>query len=202
MSQNQHAPPIRPRRRGRSILLFLSITALLLVSAGAAAYWWHNRPITPVVLNATEQQSLNQKMEVVEKRNYQPGDKIITLSERELNALIHRNTGLGDKVKFELANNAIHAQIRTELDEDIPVIGGQVLKMKARFLLKDAHQHPAIILDDVTVWGISLPNVWLAELKGQNLIADLGITSEGNTSSSGIKDIQVTDGQIIIELAD
>jgi len=193
---------IAPRHRGRKILIIFAIFSLLLVSAGAAAYWWHNRPITPTVLSATEQQALDQKLAVTQKRSYQSGDKTITLTERELNALFHHNTNLGDKVKFELADNAIYARIRTELDEKIPVVGGQILKMKACFLLKDTEQHPAIILNDVTVWGISLPNAWLAELKGKNIIADLGIQSSKNSASSGIKDIQVHDGQITIELAD
>jgi len=192
--------PTRPRSRTRKALLILAALCLLLVTAGAATYWWHNRPITPTLLNAAEQQALDCKLEVAEKRSYQPGDKTITLTEREINALIHQNTGLGDKVKLELANDAIHARIRTELDEDIPIVGGQTLKMKARFLLKDADQHPAIILDDVTVWGISLPNAWLAELKGKNFVAELGLNLSADQSESGIKKIQVRDGKITIEL--
>ncbi len=193
---------ISPRHRGRKILLIFAIFSLLLVSAGVAAYWWNNRPITPTLLDAIEQQSLNQKLEVTQKRTYQSGDKSITLTEREVNALIHSNTGLGDKVKFELANDAIHARIRTELDEDIPVVGGRTLKMKARFLLKNADGHPAIILDDVTVWGISLPNAWLAEFKGKNLVEDLGFNVSEDHSTPGIKNIQVRDGEITIELAE
>ena len=186
--------------RTRKILIALAVIALLLVCAGATTYWWHNRPITPTLLNASEQLTLDRKLSVADKRSYQPGDKTITLTEREINALIHQNTGLGEKVKLELATDAIHARIRTVLDEDIPLVGGQTLKMKARFLLKDADQHPAIILDDVTVWGISLPNAWLAELKGKNLVAELGLNLSADQSASGIKNIQVRDGQITIEL--
>lgn len=191
--------------KGNQILLIIAVTALLLVSAGAATYWWHNRPISPTVLDAKEQKALDQKIEVAQKRSYQPGDKTISLSEREVNALFHHNTGLGDKVKFEFARHAIHARIQTKLDPDLPVMGGKTLKAKARFLLKDGNNHPAIILDDVTVWGISLPNAWLAELKGQNLISDLGLNGSHSSESSlskGIKDIQVNNGKITIELAE
>ena len=197
--------PSQSPRKSNKVLIILAVTALLLVSVGAAAYWWHNRPITPTVLDAQEQKVLDQKIEVVQKPSYQPGDKTISLTEREVNALFHHNTGLGDKVKFELAHHAIHARIRTELDPDLPLVGGKTLKAKARFLLKDSKNHPAIILDDVTVWGISLPNAWLAELKGQNLISDLGLDGSHQSESqfaAGIKDIRVNKGEITIELAE
>lgn len=198
-----HPPSSRPpTSKIRKVLIFLGVITFLLVTTCAAAYWWHNRPITPIVLNASEQQKLDQKMEVTQKRSYQPGEKIITLSEREVNALFHSNTGLGDRVKFELADDAIHARIRTELDEDLPVIGGHTLKAKARFILKDQEQHPAIILDDFTVWGISLPNAWLGDFKGKNLISDLGFNNPTNDIARGIKEIKVNHGEITIELAE
>jgi hypothetical protein len=204
-SINTMKNPSQSPRKSKKALIILAVTALLLVSVGAATYWWHNRPITPTVLDAQEQKVIDQKIEVAQKRNYQPGDKTISLSEREVNALFHHNTGLGDKVKFELVHHAIHARIRTELDPDLPVVGGKTLKAKARILLKDSKNHPAIILDDVTVWGISLPNAWLADLKGQNLISDLGLDEShqsGSPFAEGIKDIQVNNGEITIELAE
>jgi hypothetical protein len=186
-------------------LVIIAVTALLLVSVIAATYWWNNRPISPTVLDAKEQMVLDQKIEVAENRNYQPGDKTIRLSEREVNALFHHNTGLGDKVKFEFVRHAIHAHILTKLDAELPVVGGQTLKARARFSLENSDNHPAIILDDVTVWGISLPNAWLGELKGQNLISNLGLNGShqsGSKLAEGIKDIQIHDGEITIELAE
>ncbi|MBT8044065.1 MAG: hypothetical protein KJO79_03860 [Verrucomicrobiae bacterium] len=203
MSENSSNPPIlKPRSRKRKVIISIGILALLAVSAGAAYYWWSNRPIKPVILDSAEQRALDTKMEVVQERKYEPGKKIITLSEREVNALFHQNTGLGDQVRFQLANDAIHARIRTELDPDIPVVGGRTLKAKARFKLTDTDNHPAIILDDLTVWGISLPNAWLADLKGKNLITNLGINVNNNRIARGIQDIQVDDGVIMIHLAE
>lgn len=194
--------PLRPRSRKRKVLITLGILALLVVSAGAAFYWWNNRPIKPVILDSAEQRALDNKMEVVQERTYEPGEKVLVLTEREVNALFHNNTGLGDKVRFELANDAVHARIRTELDPDIPVVGGRTLKAKARFKLTDLENNPAIILDDLTVWGISLPNAWLADLKGQNLIANLGIDVTKNRIARGIEDIDVSHGKITIQLAE
>lgn len=188
--------------RKRKALIIFGVTFLLLVSAGAAFYWWQNRPITPVVLDDREQRALNQKVEAVQERSYDPGTKVITLTEREVNALFHHNTGLGDKVRFELASNAIHARIKTKLDKDLPVLGGRTLKAKARFLLTDTERTPALILDDLTVWGISLPNAWLGDLKGQNMLANIGLDMTDNRVAAGIQHIRVDDGKITIRLAE
>lgn len=194
--------PIKSTGRKRKVLLTLGVIFLLVVSAGAAFYWWQNRPIKPVVLNADEQRALDKKVEAVQERTYEPGTKVITLTEREVNALFHHNTGLGDKVRFELASDAVHARIRTELDQDLPIVGGRTLKAKARFLLTDQANTPALILDDLTVWGISLPNAWLADLKGQNMLANIGLDMSNNRIAAGIQDINVDHGKITIQLAD
>ncbi|MFK7910705.1 MAG: hypothetical protein AB8F34_08880 [Akkermansiaceae bacterium] len=199
---NLSTNPSKPKGRKRKVLIILGVMFLLVVSAGATFYWWQNRPIDPVVLNADEQRSLDQKVEAVQERNYEPGTKVITLSEREVNALFHHNTGLGDKVRFELASDAVHARIRTELDQDLPILGGRTLKAKARFLLTDTENSPALILDDLTVWGISLPNAWLAELKGQNMLANIGLDMSNSQIAAGIKDISVNHGEITIQLAE
>lgn len=204
MSTSDKSSQLRPARRGRKgkILLILGIFTLLMVSAGAAYYWWSNRPIKPVILDQQEQLALDKKVDAVQERTYEAGGKTLVLTEKEVNALFHHNTSMGDKVRFELANNAIHARIRTELDEDIPVVGGRTLKAKARFKLTDTENNPAIILDDLTVWGISLPNAWLADLKGENLISNLGIDLSNNRLADGIKDIEVNHGKITITLAE
>lgn len=202
MSATETASPSKPKGRKRKILVILGVMLLLAVSAGAAFYWWQNRPIKPVVLGADEQRALDKKVESVQEHSYEPGTKLITLTEREVNALFHHNTGLGDKVRFELASNAVHARIRTELDEDLPVIGGRTLKAKARFLLTNSDNSPALILDDLTVWGISLPNAWLADLKGQDMLANIGLDMSNNRVAAGIKDISVDHGKITIELAE
>jgi flagellar basal body-associated protein FliL len=194
--------PSKPKGRKRKVIIILGVMFLLVVSAGATFYWWQNRPINPVILNADEQRSLDKKVESVQERTYEPGTKVITLTEREVNALFHHNTGLGDKVQFELASNAVHARIRTELDKDLPIVGGRTLKAKARFLLTDTKNTPALILDDLTVWGISLPNAWLAEIKGQNMLANIGLDMSNSQIAAGIKNISVDHGKITIQLAE
>ena len=202
MTHTQNPPAIRPRNRKRTVLLTLTLVTLLVITTAAAIYWWTNRPITPTILDTSEQRALDNKIEAVQERTYNPGEKLLTLTEREVNALFHHNTGLGDKVRFELAHNAIHARVNTELDQDIPIVGGRTLKAKARFKLTDSENNPAIILDDLTVWGISVPNAWLADIKGQNLISNLGIDLSENKIAQGIEEISVNHGKITIRLAE
>ena len=64
---------------------------------------------------------------------YEKGTKEIILTERELNGLLNEHTTMGGQLKFELATDAIHARIETDLDPDLPVVGGKHLKAKARF---------------------------------------------------------------------
>jgi hypothetical protein len=202
MTHTQNPPAIRPRNGKRTVLLTLTLVTLLVITTAAAIYWWTNRPITPTILDTSEQRALDNKIEAVQERTYNPGEKLLTLTEREVNALFHHNTGLGDKVRFELAHNAIHARVNTELDQDLPIIGGRTLKAKARFKLTDAENNPAIIVDDLTIWGISLPNAWLADIKGQNLISNLGIDLSENKIAQGIEDISVNHEKITIRLAE
>ncbi len=206
-----NTPPSLPRKRPawKTPLLVIGVLLVLLIVAAATALWWWSRPIQATVLTAVEQQVLEQKLEAVEtgtanapaEAPYEPGAKVIVLTEREINGLLEMN-GLGDHVKIDLATDAIHARVRTVLDPSIPVIGGKTLRAKARILVKNDKGSPAVILDDLTVWGISLPNAWLADLKGQNLIEFAADEIGHNAIADGIDDLHVAPGQIILDLAD
>jgi hypothetical protein len=185
--------------------IILGVLALGIITAGAAIFWF-NRPIEPTVLTPPEKKALQEKLAVVEKTreepSYQPGAKTIELSERELNGLLHNNTSLGDQLKLEFAKNALHARLNTDLPPDVPLVGGKKLKGRARFLVKTTAGAPELILDDVTIWGISVPNAWLGEVKGQNLLGSLLPASASDGNVGGIRKIRVTDQALIIELAE
>ena len=138
--------------------------------------------------------------EEVAPKEYTPGEKKIMLTERELNGLIHENTSLGEQLKLELVKDAVHARVSADIPEDFPVMAGKKLKGKARFLVNEENGSPTLVLEDVTLWGISLPNAWLGGLKGQNLLGT--VLSPDGGSLAGIKEISITDGSLVIELAD
>jgi hypothetical protein len=186
------------------ILIVVSVLALVL----GGLWWWHNRPIRPVQLSAQEKAVVEQKVEAIQKPAdppadepaYEKGSKEIILTERELNGLLHQNTTLGDKLKFELATNAIHARVEFDLDPDLPLLGGKRLKARARFLVGDKAGKPEFVLDDLTLWGVSLPNDWLGGLKGQNLLGE-ALGSHGS-GISGVEEFKIERGKLILRLSE
>jgi hypothetical protein len=179
------------------------VAGLLIFIVLGGAYLWYNRPITPVELSQTETKALEEKVENLEagpaEPEYVPGSKEIILTERELNGLLNKNTNLGDKLKFTLATDEIHARIETDMDEDVPIVGGKKLKAKARFLVKTMDGRPSLVLDDLTVWGASLPNDWLGGMKGKDLLTE--IFGEGG-GLRGIEELRIERGQLVIRLAE
>ncbi len=197
--------PTVPARRSHKLLIVLGVLAVIALILGGL-WWWHNRPIQPVQLTVQEKAAVEAKMEAIQKPTepkYEKGGKEITLTERELNGLLNENTPLGKTVSLELATNAIHARVETDLDKDLPIIGGRHLKAKARFLVSDKPGQASFILDDVTVWGISLPNDWLAGLKGHDLLGEvLGGGKANGGKFPGVEEFKVEAGKLIIRLAE
>ncbi len=192
-----------PAKKGKpSCLLVAAIVLVLMVACVGGAYLWYNRPIKPVELSAKETQALERKIDSMEaapdEPKYERGAKEIVITERELNGLLAQNTDLGDKLTFTLATDEIHARIETDLDKDLPVVGGKKLKAKARFLVKTTEGRPSLVLDDLTVWGASLPNDWLAGMKGKDLLSELF----GGGKISGIEELRIERGQLVIRLAE
>jgi len=188
-----------PEKKGSCLLKGLFIVAILALIAGGV-WWWHNRPIDPVVLSTEEKQVVELKVEAIqqEEPKYEPGKRNIELTERELNGLLNEHTTLGDSVKFELATDAVHARVEMDLDPDLPVVGGKKLKAKARFLVHEDETGFHFVIEDVTVWGISLPNDWLGGLKGHDLIGE-AIGGKGG-KLAGVESLKIEPGKIRIEL--
>lgn len=202
-------PPVPtsvPQKRGGSCLIKALIALVVLAIVAGVVWWVYNRPIQPVTLSPAEKTAVEAKMDAIQKPaepEYEKGSREIVLTERELNGLLNENTNLGHSVKLELATGAIHARVETDLDKDLPFVGGRRLKARARFLVKEAAGKPSLILDDVTVWGISLPNDWLAGLKGQDLMGEILGGGKGEIAGlPGVEEFKIEPGRLIIRLAE
>ncbi len=196
------APAVAPKRGIPLMLKVLIVLAALALLLGGC-WWWFNRPIQPVVLTPQEKTAVEAKVEALEKPaepKYEKGAKEIILTERELNGLLNERTDLGKTLSFELGTNVILARVETDLDPDLPVVGGKRLKAKARFLVAGSPGHPSFIIDDLTVWGISLPNEWLAGLKGRDLLGE--VLGGKNGKIAGVEEFKVEPGKLIIRLAE
>ncbi|WP_035613751.1 hypothetical protein [Haloferula sp. BvORR071] len=218
-------PPAPPRRRGCLVPTLIGFIVLLLVIIGL--FFWFNRPIHPVQLNAQEKVTVQQKVEAIQNPDvervpastgpnanangntlpkaqpqaepkYEKGSREIILTERELNGLLNEQS-LGDKWKIELATDALHLRLETDLPADLPIVGGRHLKARSRFLIKTDDHGAHLVLDDLTVWGVSLPNDWLGQLKGKDLLGEVLGGGKGGRVA-GIEEMKVEPGQLKIRL--
>ena len=61
---------------------------------------------------------------------------------------------------------------------------------------------PYAILEDVTVFGLSLPKAWLGGVKGENLISEAMTGNDQSPVLKGIKRLRVEPGTLVLEVAD
>ncbi len=125
----------------------------------------------------------------------------ISLSEKELNALLAKNTDMGETAVIDLADNLASAKILLPLDPDFPFIGGKTLKVNTGMELAYANARPIVKLKGVSVWGVPLPNAWLGNLKNVDLVSEFG----GNAGfwksfADGVEDVHVEEGHLLIKL--
>jgi hypothetical protein len=207
-------PPAPPRKRGCLVPGLVGFIVVLLVLIGL--WFWFNRPIKPVQLSAEEKAVVEQKVEAIQapaspgtpaapsnspaapaEPKYEKGSRDIVLTERELNGLLNEQQ-LGEKLKFELATDAVHVRLEHDFEPDTPLVGGKHLKARARFLVKSDATGAHLVIEDVTVWGISLPNDWLGQLKGKDLLGE-AIGGKGG-KIAGLEEMKIEPGQIKIRL--
>jgi len=136
-------------------------------------------------------------------RPYTPGSKVLQLTEREINGLLNANTDLGKSVRLEFARDAINAYLAVPIPQDFPIGGGKMFRARGRFRVSLGNDAtPYAILEDVTVFGLSLPKAWLGGLKGENLIGQAMGERHGKPVFRGIKSLRVEPGALFLEVED
>lgn len=127
----------------------------------------------------------------------------IELTERELNALLAKNTDLGEQLVVALTDNAASLKLLINVDPDFPFIGGKTLKVSGGTELSYRNDRPVIIMKGVSVWGVPVPNAWLGDLKNIDLVQEFG-SSDGfwKSVADGIEDIRIENGKLKIQLAE
>jgi len=214
MSEPQTAPviPATPKGRGSYLVRGLAVAGVLLVAIGMLL-WWYNRPIRPVVLTPPELETVEAKVTALQTvpvettepaaepppAEYLPGAREIIISERELNGLLHQHTQFGDQIAFNFVPGAVLARIETPLPESVPILGGRKLRARAKFTVDASAGTPVLQLDDLTIWGISVPNDWLGGIKGRNLLAEALGTPDG-PGIPGVESLALERGQLVLRL--
>ena len=125
----------------------------------------------------------------------------VSFNERELNALLARNTNLARKLAIDLSKDLISVKLLVPMEPDFPVLGGKTLRFNAGVSLAYQDGKPSVVLKGVSIMGVPVPNAWLGGLKNVDLVAETG-GGPGfwKSFSEGVEDIRVADGRIKIKL--
>ena len=150
-----------------------------------------------------ESEASGQDSEYLEPEAYSEAgaDRTITLTERELNALLAKNTDLAKKLAIDLSDDLMSAKLLITVDEDFPVMGGQILKVRAGVELAYRDSRPIVRLRGVSIMGVPIPNAWLGGLKNIDLVEQYGTdTGFWKAFADGVEHISVEEGHIKLQL--
>lgn len=218
MNEIQHPPSsgtpvVSSWKKPVLIVIGIVLTCCLLTAVGTV--WWVKRnlyasPLRPVELSQTEQAALNEKLarlELVEETAaVQPvpetdDPRTISLTTKEINAFL-ADQGIGEQVKLDLSRNRIAANFLLPIDKDAPLFAGTTLRIRVALsaLMNEAGKL-VVKVDDISLGGIPLPNAWLGDIKGLDLVTgDIGSDPAVQRFVAGIKNFQLEDGRMRIEL--
>ena len=213
--------------QGAGCLKISGIILLTVIITVALTYWIITRylfpkPFDPVTLDAKEETVLVRKLRqfgiapdiihdpaspeqpaVLEPEPYSEAGakREVAFTERELNAMLTKNTDLSSKLAIDLADNLASAKLLLPLDPDFPLFGGKTLKASAGLELAYENDRPVVILKGVSVWGVPIPNAWLGGLKNVDLVREFG-ADEGfwKAFSEGIDYMHVKEGKLLVKL--
>lgn len=209
----------RAALRWPQIVLIVLIT--IVVTAGIS-YWVLSqylflKEFKPVQLKPGEERVLERKLRVIGVEVRDAGNETaplepepysevgarreVSFSERELNAMLARNTDLARKLAVDLSDDLVSAKLLIPLDADFPMLGGKTLRVNAGVELAYRESRPIVVLKGVSVMGVPIPNAWLGNLKNVDLIQEFG-GDQGfwNSFADGIEYIHVEEGRLLLKL--
>jgi len=214
-----------PQKRLSGMKLFFLVVVLAVVTSVLTVWlstlYFFPKQFQPVELNRSESQTLAEKLERLdptaraktapmdndgktltpEKYNEDTARRHVTFTERELNALLARNTDLAEKFAIDLSDNLASAKLILPLDPDLPLLGGKTLKLNAGLELRYEDAKPVVMLRGISLWGVPLPNSWIGGMKNVDLIKEFGGKSGfWKSFSDGIEFIRVEDGKLSVQL--
>ena len=224
----QPKPPSRLSGLQIMGIVVAAMVATIAATLFLVKVWLFPAPFKPVQLSAAEEKRLETKLSRFEQIGAsQPGtggpgresgsptgaplepeayseegaSREIKLTEREINAMIAKNTDLADKVVIDLDNDLVSLKMLIPVDPDFPFIGGKTLKVRAGAELAFRQGRPVFILRGVSVMGVPIPNAWMAGLKNIDLVEVFG-AEKGfwQGFADGVAAIQVREGNLQIVL--
>lgn len=205
------AAPAAPRARSTKKIILITLAVVLGcagIAAATTAYWvkhtFYPSPITPVSLTATEQAAFDDKLRALSDPSAIPPDEVnrtILLTEREVNAYLAEQQ-LGETVQVKFGNGNVSAAIILTAPEDFPFAPNKKIRLRFTFGTSLTPEHKlSLKLDDLSLGGISLPNSWLGDIKGVDLVAE-NVESDPALQKflAGIQSLDIRDGAMKLVL--
>ena len=211
----------RPKHGGRGKFV---VIVLLTVAVTPGAVWIVRTYVypalfRPVELSAGEQRALDDKLEVLgidgssassadsdaplEPEPYveDSAQRRLVFSEREINALIGHNTNLASRLAIDLSDDLASAKLLLPMEDDVPFVGGRTIRIDAGLEMSFSNGRPSFLLRGVSVMGVPVPDAWLGNLRNVDLVEQFG----GDRGfwqglAAGIESLQVSNGELVLEL--
>lgn len=215
---------------GAQVLLIVLAVMLLtaVVSFFIIRSYIFPSPFTPVTLSAKEEKKLEAKLETLgwdvsssqssqnksngsqkggsndltpEPYRELDGDRQVTFSEKEVNAMIGRSPDFAQRLAIDFSSNLASAKMLIPIPEDFPIMAGETLRVNAGLNIHlDQRRRPVVSLAGVSLMGVPIPNAWLGNMKQVNLVSEFGDSGFWNAFADGVEDIEIRDGELYIKL--
>lgn len=207
----ESAAPAAPRARSTKKVVLITLGVILGlagIAAATGAFWvkhtFYPSPITPVSLTATEQAAFDNKLQALDNPAAVPADeanRTIIINERELNAYLAKQQ-LGENVQVKFGEGNVSAAVIFQAPEDFPVFPNQKIRLRFTFGTSLSAEHKlSLKLDDLSLGGISLPNSWIGDIKGVDLVAE-NVESDPALQKflAGIQSMEIHNGTLRLVL--
>ena len=205
-------PPMPPRRT-RWLAIVAGALLLIVVTIGVTLWvartWLFPAPFEPVRLGAPlalpgSRPGTEADDGVARPEAYRedPAARTVRLSQRELNALLARDSDLAQRVALHLGRDTVSANVIVPIPADFPIMAGRNLRFTSGLGLRHEQGRAVVVLEGISVMGVPLPSAWLGGLKGKDLVAWYG-GQDGfwRQFAAGIEQLRVEDGQLTVRLA-
>ncbi len=203
--------PAVPRGRSTRKIILITLGVVLGcagIAAATGALWvkhtFYPSPITPVSLTVTEKAEFDHKLQALNDPSSIPADeanRTLIINEREVNAYLAQQQ-LGETVQVKFGTGNVSAAIILTAPEDFPLFPNQKIRLRFTFGTSLTPEHKlSLKLDDLSLGGISLPNSWIGDIKGVDLVAENVETDPGlQKFLAGIQSLEVRDGTLKLVL--
>jgi hypothetical protein len=193
-------------KRNPVLITLAVILGLAGVAAAAGGLWikhtFYPSAITPVSLTATEQQAFEGKLQALnDPASADEASRTLVINEREVNAYLAKQE-LGESVQVKFGEGSVSAAIILTAPEDFPVFPNQKIRLRFTFGTSLSAEHKlSLKLDDLSLGGISLPNSWIGDIKGVDLVAE-NVESDPALQKflAGIQSMEIHNGTLRLVL--